>query len=243
MRTIDVFFVGHEACPACQKQGKDNHGDNLARYSDGSATCFSCRYWEPRKGGGDLYGKKEKPTNLYQNLVSELAPANLLWLRQYLDMGEISRYFKFDPETSRHVLTLGDFKEGRSVNGAQPKTLSIGEKPLYIFGADAYSSGLVLVEDPVSAIKVSRVMPAMALFGSSMSDTLLKFVLGQYNVERVYIWLDPDKREAAIAMAKVFHRKAFEAKAILTRDDPKVYSEHEIKRYLLEYTNAHDLPV
>ena len=40
------IFIRHEACPACKKNGADTKGDNLARYSDGSAYCFSCKYSE-----------------------------------------------------------------------------------------------------------------------------------------------------------------------------------------------------
>ena len=39
-------FIRHEACPACRKVGTDTDGDNLARYSDGSAYCFKCKYSE-----------------------------------------------------------------------------------------------------------------------------------------------------------------------------------------------------
>ena len=39
-------FIRHEACPACRKVGADTDGDNLARYSDGSAYCFKCKFSE-----------------------------------------------------------------------------------------------------------------------------------------------------------------------------------------------------
>lgn len=44
-------FVGHEECPKCGSE------DNLARYSDGSASCFSqgCDQWEPPDTGGEEY--------------------------------------------------------------------------------------------------------------------------------------------------------------------------------------------
>lgn len=42
--------VAREACPECQKKGRDNKGDNLARYADGSAYCHSCSYFEPAAG-------------------------------------------------------------------------------------------------------------------------------------------------------------------------------------------------
>lgn len=37
----------HEACPKCRVRGADTRGDNLARYPDGHAYCFSCGHYEP----------------------------------------------------------------------------------------------------------------------------------------------------------------------------------------------------
>ena len=33
--TDDSYAIGKEPCPKCRKNGNDNTGDNLARYSDG----------------------------------------------------------------------------------------------------------------------------------------------------------------------------------------------------------------
>lgn len=38
-----------ESCPKCRSEGRDTTGDNLVRYEDGGARCFSCGYQE-RKG-------------------------------------------------------------------------------------------------------------------------------------------------------------------------------------------------
>jgi len=40
----ESFFVEHIACPACRSRGRDNAGDNLAIYSDGTAICYACDY-------------------------------------------------------------------------------------------------------------------------------------------------------------------------------------------------------
>lgn len=49
--------IGHQQCPQCHAEGKDNSGDNLAIYDDNSKYCFSCGYSE--KGDSSL-GLKEK---------------------------------------------------------------------------------------------------------------------------------------------------------------------------------------
>lgn len=54
--------VGHEPCPNCGSK------DNLARYEDGSAHCFSpsCTYFEPKKeGGAKISSKPKKKVKLY----------------------------------------------------------------------------------------------------------------------------------------------------------------------------------
>ena len=44
-------FIRHEGCPSCKKNGHDTANDNLARYSDGSAHCFACKYNEKSYDG------------------------------------------------------------------------------------------------------------------------------------------------------------------------------------------------
>lgn len=50
--------VGKEACPECRSIGRDNSGNNLARYSDGGAHCFSCGYTE--RSGGAVFKREEE---------------------------------------------------------------------------------------------------------------------------------------------------------------------------------------
>ena len=42
--------TGKEPCPECRKTGGDTSGDNLARYDDGGAYCFSCGHSERADG-------------------------------------------------------------------------------------------------------------------------------------------------------------------------------------------------
>ena len=44
--TNETDFIAYEACPKCQSNGNDTAGDNLARYSDGHAFCFSCKFYQ-----------------------------------------------------------------------------------------------------------------------------------------------------------------------------------------------------
>jgi hypothetical protein len=46
---LEYAFKGHERCPECNKNGRDRSGNNLGRWEDGHAWCFSCGYWEPAR--------------------------------------------------------------------------------------------------------------------------------------------------------------------------------------------------
>ena len=52
----DSHFVQHEPCPACGSR------NNLARYSDGHAVCFSadCNHYE--RANGEVVETKSQPT-------------------------------------------------------------------------------------------------------------------------------------------------------------------------------------
>lgn len=62
-------FVKHEPCPRCGSR------DNLARYSDGSAFCFGCRYFVPSTTSGfvrERENRTENGDNENENLVYKL---------------------------------------------------------------------------------------------------------------------------------------------------------------------------
>ena len=62
-------FVKHEPCPRCGSR------DNLARYSDGSAYCFGCRYFVPSTTSGfvrERENRTENGDNENENLVYKL---------------------------------------------------------------------------------------------------------------------------------------------------------------------------
>jgi twinkle protein len=68
----ESVVVGREACPKCRANGRDNSGDNLARYSNGGAYCFSCEYFE--KGDGSTTSAPAKPADfkVYRGQIQAL---------------------------------------------------------------------------------------------------------------------------------------------------------------------------
>ena len=225
-------FVGHEPCPACRKRGKDVAGDNLARYSDGAAFCFSCGYKERKSRLPTLVAAKPSPPP-QRNWTTEMPIQNYTQLFQYLSGEEIKQYFKYDDVTGRTIFAHGDFYEARSASRfLTPKALQYGDKPADLtFDESVNSDTLVIVEDVISAIKVGRYAAARPLFGSSLTITQELVLLrekGKY--EQFLIWLDSDKYLKAQAIAKMLAAAGLPAYAVYSVWDPKDCSVAEIQK-------------
>ena len=217
----------YEPCPQCREMGRDTRGDNLVRYPDGGAHCFSCGYHE----AATVYRGKSRAPNKFIPILEETLPAaNMAWLRRYgLTDEEIKTHFKYAPAYNRHIFvhigTEGEaFWEARTVNKSMPKVTSFGAKPFLVMGK---GSSLVFVEDIVSAIKVARHAMVMPLFGCAAdADTITKAV-NLPGVETVYVWLDDDKKTTSMEIASIagtfkpcYH--------IFTANDPKEHTDEEI---------------
>jgi hypothetical protein len=92
-------------------------------------------------------------------------------------------------------------------------------------------SPTVLVEDPVSAIKVARACRVMPLFGSYMSQKRL--IRLRYFTKKIIIWLDQDKYKDAMKMAKQAELVGIEAHVLYTEKDPKEHADVDIKRLVM----------
>lgn len=248
-------LLRHEPCPECRKQGRDRDGNNLARWEDGHAYCFSCTY---REGGNSL--NLDAMANYHKDWQDEAnttkgdirlpadykrwIPSNpLMWLKKYdLTDAEIDFHkFGWSESTERLVAPVyGDDSEllmwqGRRFPSAlvpEPRYFTQGfpERVYHILG-DNGTDTLCLTEDLVSSIKVSRVMPAMPLWGSIISTKRL-VVLGDL-FKRLVFWLDNDKQMYTL------RRQVYAApfmidgvQTVLSDHDPKVYSTKEIYDFL-----------
>ena len=214
-----------EPCPRCRENGNDKSGDNLHRYPNGSAFCFSCRYMEKPTSWKPLEPKAVVPPP--DDLTNLFPKENQDWLSQYLKPHEIGDFFRYSPSLSRHVYRTEGYWEARSVNpSVKPKVLSHGSKPFILHGE---GDPIVVVEDVVSAIKVSRVCTALPLFGSNFPGNWM-VRLAKLHPAHVVIWLDNDK---------IFESREYSAKlrqlipkcySLNTHKDPKCYDEEDIKR-------------
>jgi hypothetical protein len=92
-----------------------------------------------------------------------------------------------------------------------------------------YGTGpiLVMTEDAVSSLKVSRQTAAMPLLGTYIARDKLAALRSIY--KSLVVWLDSDKWKEARDIADAAKLLGFSAKTVLTPLDPKEYSNEEIQ--------------
>jgi len=221
--------VKHIACPECKKLGKDNHGDNLAVYPDGGQFCFSCGYSTTSK----RY-VPELPSHAVRSTfpVCGIPPLASKWLANFLTEEEVKRHFVYDSELGRLALrdTLPKFYWGRSLNTMKgvPKVFTSGTIPYHIFGGKGDT--LVIVEDPISALVVSRCYAALPLFGSYFHKDWYP-LLTRSGYKNIVVWLDNDKAYDSVKLALNL-RHLFNTKYVITDLDPKYYSKELVELYV-----------
>lgn len=249
-------FVRHEPCPNCGSR------DNLARYSDGHAWCFGCKYIELPNGisyiRSSLYNNYNKErersdVNLPYDFSYSVAPKGLAWLSKYgLTIKEIhgnrigwsdegvrlaKKNLVVAPLLVFPVFDVnGDllFWQGRNFGNSGPKYITRGYKEdIYhiLENRQGDRERIVLVEDVVSAIKVSRVCSAMPIFGSTIPLKRIRTLSERFS--HLTLWLDMDKqleaRKTALKASVLFDK----VDVVVSPLDPKEYSTDEIKKYLL----------
>lgn len=222
--------IKKEACPQCREIGKDRSGDNLARYEDYSAFCFSCGYTEKARRSLRAPSPSKTPSN---TIVDTLPLEAHMFLDRYNLSESEKKFFGWSVNNQRMAFKGNGFVELRDVTGQkQSKTLFFGDKHPYLFKcAESTKPNLIVVEDIISAIKVARVCDSLCLFGSFWPDSsLLETFRAGYS--RVVLWMDYDKRVEALKQARKASTIGMLPKTIFTFEDPKFYSTEEIKAHI-----------
>lgn len=242
-------FVGHEPCPKC------NSKDNLGVWDDGHKWCFGCGYFVPRDGvvrleeiAGRLGNTKNNKKNRYNDLslpddfTRSIPKEPLEWLKKYglLDKEIIANSIGWSQQHERLIFPIfnnvGDltFYQGRAFSARTDKskyhTQGYSEDIFHVMGVD--KEPLVLVEDFISAIKVSRVRRVMPLWGSNIS--LQRALRLQHVTKDVRIWLDKDKATYAVNARQLMLPYFRSVECIITEHDPKEYGDAEIELFVKE---------
>jgi DNA primase len=233
-------------CPKCAKNNQDSSGDNLQLYNDGHAHCYACGYHVYSAGIQLLKHTLIEPTEpktvrLPKDAHEEINWEALQWLSKYeITREEVIQYgLKW---SDNHKLLIYPIYssgpspdllawQGRSFSNQGAKNWTEGPiheiiVPLNL-ASKATAPKIVLVEDYISAIKVARTYTAICLFGSAAPTSWLKRL--HILTDTLYFWMDNDKAIDSMALAKRAASINFTVKVIVTKYDPKAYTDDEIK--------------
>ena len=251
----ESYLVGKTKCPQCSKFGRDRTGDNLALYNDGHVFCFSCRYYKPSNPRmvAKQKIKMELSSSLNEKSVIKLPSDTTIaldsragmWLAKYdITKDEVLKdgllwsnnmeglIFPFYKNTPNSGVILEGYQVRTFVKG-RPKYITIGPRDeiFWYHGLQhAKKHGIILVEDCVSAMKVGRQACTVPLLGANISK---RKQIDLYKTSEILIfWLDYDKADEAYKYASHCASLGYTTKVIVTKDDPKVYLDTEVKEIL-----------
>lgn len=224
-------FIHHTACPDCGSR------DNCAIYDDGHEWCFGCGYYKSSQPWKKVIRatKKSDRFNLPSDASYNLSKEAKDWYHTYKISDTEAAKNRFQWSESKKWLImpvwsqLGELKMFQArCFGTGPKYFTKGpvQEVDHILGNKS-SKVLYVVEDMLSAIKISRLVTAMPLFGSNMSDE--KILRLSKNYDTLMIWLDYDKARDAITLrlrAKNVFQQAF---FVSSQEDPKCATMEQIE--------------
>jgi hypothetical protein len=256
-------FLRHEACPTCGSRDNVGVWDDGHKWCFGGCGYYIPPTALSDAADVKLWLEKKKHDNarcpdLPRDCIFHL-PTNVLnWLRLYniTEREQVLNRFSWSPSHERLIFPVyaayGDLLmwQGRAfstgVDGKKPRYFTAGqpEKIDHIIYKSATLLGswaaqmreprtIVVVEDIISTIVVSRVMPTLCLWGSSLSLARIKRLANCF--ERLLIWLDPDKTNTAIRTSIKARPYFDQVWVVNTVEDPKYYQAPQIQEYLDVY--------
>ena len=233
--------VKHIACPRCQANGRDRHGDNLAIYPDGSSYCFSCGYTENRNR---VFVKQNKQhsVELPRDLTWEIPIEAQKWLYKYLTREDIVKYrISWSPYWEQIIIPIGlNGYISRNFSKDKPKWYFRGIKPTDYILRTQDSDTVVLCEDIISGIKIHRAgYNAHVLFGTNIPMEGSRKLYNQFSSlgvgkgigqgPRVRVWLDQDAQKKSLRSVLRLQTFFKDVRTISTQHDPKEYDIDQVR--------------
>ncbi len=241
-RRSNVARYSYTSCPKCREKGRDNRGNNLAMYDDGSGHCFACgfhifpKHYVP-KAKVDERPHKSLPADLSRDIPGHAWK----WLLQWgLSYQHWRPHVWWTEKDSRLVFEAGGFYTGRFLGtepaeGRKPaKWFHWGDahKAAHVHGAYSEATQVVLVEDLISAHKIAiSAAPAIALFGTNVFPACISTL--RHIGLPVCLWLDKDQEHTMpTKAAKLNVLTNLPVRYVVTDDDPKGLSLGRIQSTL-----------
>ena len=156
----------------------------------------------------------------------------MIYLKKYgLTNNEIDDNYFWD-DSNFLVFDGGEFQNARNFTGMGAKYITRGvikgNEKIFSKGKD----WIVIVEDAISAIKVSRVCSAVAIHNSIIPLELILRLSKQFS--NLAIWLDPDKQKEVLKEANKASIYFDKVNIIWASKDPKDFTTEEINKKLLD---------
>ena len=210
-----------ELCPSCEG-GSTREGTLSVTRKNGTLLWFchrdSCGFKgaagtglsarDRKAGRGEPLPRTEARGTYGRQLLrtAEVLPEDVrqtLRLRYSIDERHLAKYsVGWDARTSRIVLPVLSRNEEalgcvlRSISGDQPKTLNYTEEDALAWFTNAGTSGIIIVEDQLSAIRASDYLTSVALLGTTLNlERVLELRAAK---QPVYMALDNDAINTAV---------------------------------------------
>ena len=245
----DSHFVRHEPCPKCGSK------DNLARYSDGHAVCFTggCDHYE-RADGQVIESKPQAYRKLEMNGVVASIPDRRISEATCKKFGVTVEYDTAGT-ISKHHYPYFDKDTGAQVGA---KTRIVDNKSFYasgefnnagLFGQQAFKGGgkyITVVEGEADALAVSEMFDgkwAVVSIRSGASGAVkdIKANLEWLETfENVVICFDSDKagQEASRAVLDLFTPNKAKNVQLSAKDAGEMLKERNVQGFIKEWWNA-----
>ena len=245
-------LVGNKQCPRCAKKGNDRSGDNLGVFSDGHKYCFRCQFYVGASGISRLHNMERDPEEKQSNIFLPVDSSTTypLRCREWCARYEVGTNLLLRNKTvwaeanQRLIFPIFSDENLIAYTGRY-----FGEEPLVNLKRKWDSQGinnnlfhfigrserhLVLVEDIISAIKVSQFAQAMPLFGSNIGLERWKRLSKIVGTDiKCIVWLDPDMRKQSIKEAALGSSIGMNTGIVFSDKDPKEVSREEIQERIL----------
>lgn len=230
----------------------------MAVYSDGHKWCFACGFYVPSNGVVDIANlrlkleQRRKENGIVISLPGDfthiIPEKPRQWLKKYgLTEHEIqTNKIGWSGTFNRLIYPVYDhygnllMYQGRlfeTIEGSKRARFHTQGRPEKVdayFGVNWENNlhdSVCVVEDVISAIKVSRVCPALPLWGSELS--LSRIIRIAEIFKNLIIWLDHDKASYQ-ARCEIKARPFFDhVSGLYTIQDPKAHGTEELKKCLI----------
>ena len=248
--TAESTFLRHEPCPSC------NSGDNLARYSDGHAVCFTagCNHYERGNGtASDFVSRKPQRTLEMTGVTARITDRRIS--QDVAKRYGVTVEYDTEGKITKHHYPYFD-KDGGGAIGT--KVRIVNNKQFYatggfdnagLFGQQAFKSGgkyITITEGEADAMAVNEMFdgkwPVVSIrSGAAGASKDIKANLEWLeSFENVVICFDNDKagQEAAKSVLDLFTPNKAKNVTLPMKDAGDMLKGGQVQAFVKEWWNA-----